>query len=162
MGHPVPRVRDWAELNTYLRACCARARERTGGPSAETVATRLERDWAAGMPVPARPFGACVIGPGCVDKYQMVASDGNRCIAPRRWAFRPVTVTGFVDRVEVVADHQVVATHARGYGVGERVLDPLPALGVLDQGPATLDPVSVDRDRAVPPVFTDVRRELEV
>ena len=36
--------------------------------------------------------------------------DGNRYSVPRRWAFRPVTVKGYVDRVEVVADGQVIAT----------------------------------------------------
>jgi hypothetical protein len=67
-----------AALNDHLRQCCVTARERTCGGNAETVGGRFARDLAAARPVPARPFEACVVGPGSVDKYQTVAFDGNR------------------------------------------------------------------------------------
>jgi transposase len=158
---PVPRVASLDELNAHLRRCGVTARDRTCGSNAETVGTRFARDLAAAMPVPTRAFEACVIGPGSVDKYQTVAFDGNRYSVPRRWAFRPVTVKGFVDRVEVVADHRVVATHRRSYAAGERVLDPLHFLAILEQRPATLDHAPVYRDWVLPPVFADLRRDLE-
>ena len=158
---PVPRVNDLGELNAHLRRCCVTARNRTCGTSTETVAVRFARDLAAAMPVPARAFEACVSGPGSVDAYQTVAFDGNRYSVPRRWAFRPVTVKGFVDRVEIVADGQVVAAHVRCYGKSERVLDPLHFLALLDRKPATLDHAPVYRDWALPPVFADLRRDLE-
>jgi transposase len=158
---PVPRVNDLGELNAHLRRCCVTARDRTCGTSAETVAVRFARELAAAMPVPARAFEACVSGPGSVDAYQTVAFDGNRYSVPRRWAFRPVTVKGFVDRVEIVADHRVVAAHARCYGKSERVLDPLHFLALLDRKPATLDHAPVYRDWVLPPAFADLRRDLE-
>ena len=96
-----------------------------------------------------------------MDAYQTVGFDGNRYSVPRRWAFRPVTVKGFVDRVEVVADHRVVATHARTYARHERVLDPLHFLAILDRKPATLDHAPVYRDWVLPPAFADLRRDLE-
>ena len=37
-----------------------------------------------------------------LDKYQTVAFDANRYSVPRPWAFRAVTVKGYVDRVVVV------------------------------------------------------------
>ena len=58
--------------------------------------------------------------------------DGNRYSVPRRCAFRPVTVKGYVDRVEVVADGQVVARHARSYG--RRRAGPRPAALPGDAG----------------------------
>jgi transposase len=158
---PVPRVASLDELNAHLRRCCVAARDRACGSNAETVGTRFARDLAAAMPVPTRAFEACVVGPGSVDKYQTVGFDGNRYSVPRRWAFRAVTVKGFVDRVEVVADHRVVATHRRSYAAGERVLDPLHFLAVLEQRPATLDHAPVYRDWVLPPVFADLRRDLE-
>jgi hypothetical protein len=42
-----------------------------------------------------------------------VAFDGNRYSVPRAFAFGLVTVKGFVDRVAIVAQGQVVVTHAR-------------------------------------------------
>ena len=158
---PVPRVNSLDELNGHLRRCCVAARERTCGSNAETVGTRFARDLAAALPVPARAFEACVIQPGSVDKYQTVGFDGNRYSVPRRWAFRPVTVKGFVDRVEVVADHHTVATHARSYATGERVLDPLHFLALLPTKPAALDHAPVYRDWVLPPGFAGLRRELE-
>ncbi len=158
---PVPRVSSREELNAYLRPCGVTARDRTCGSHAETVGTRFARDLAAALPVPTRPFEACVIGPGSVDKDQTVAFDGNRSSVPRRWAFRPVTVKGFVDRVEVVADHRVVAPHRRSSARGERVLDPLHFLAILEQRPATLDHAPVSRDWGLPPAFAELRRDLE-
>ncbi len=158
---PVPRVNDLGELNARLRRCSVTARDRTCGSNAETVGTRFARDLAAALPVPSRAFEACVIQPGSVDKYQTAAFDGNRYSVPRRWAFRPVTVKGFVDRVEIVADHRVVATHVRCYATGERVLDPLHFLAILEQRPATLDHAPVYRDWVLPPAFADLRRDLE-
>ncbi|HYH66456.1 MAG TPA: IS21 family transposase, partial [Urbifossiella sp.] len=88
---PVPRVKDLAELNDHLRRCCLQARDRTAGKATQTVAERLAHDLAAAGPRPARPFDACVIHPGQVDKYQTVAFDANRYSVPRRHAFTGVT-----------------------------------------------------------------------
>lgn len=158
---PVPRARDIDELNDHLRRCCLQARERTAGTATQTVGERLAHDLAAAGPRPARPFDACVIHPGQVDKYQTVAFDANRYSVPRRHAFTGVTVRGFIDRVEVVADHRVVATHRRSYGRGERVLDPLHFLVTLGQKPATLDHAPVYRDWALPPAFAALRDDLD-
>ena len=158
---PVPQVASLDALNAHLRRCGVTARDRTCGSNAETVGVRFARDLATALPVPARPFEACVIQPGSVDKYQTVAFDANRYSVPRRWAFRAVTVKGFVDHVQVVADHQVVATHARCYATGERVFDPLHFLAILETRPATLDHAPVYRDWVLPPAFADLRRDLE-
>jgi hypothetical protein len=90
-----------------------------------------------------------------------VRFDGNHYSVPRRWAFRPVTVKGYVDRVMVVADGQTVADHARSYGRRAKVLDPLHDLVVLGQKPATLDHAPVYRDWHLPPAFGAFRRDLE-
>jgi hypothetical protein len=158
---PVPVVADLAALNEHLRRCCEQARERTCGSNAETVAVRFDRDRAAALPLPRHPFDACVLDSGAVDKYQTVAFDGNRYRVPRRHAFRAVTVKGYVDRVDLVADHRVVASHARCYGRHERVLDPLHFLAILREKPATLDHAPVYRDWALPPAFAQLRARRE-
>jgi transposase len=158
---PVPRVADLAELNTQLRCCSLSARDRTCGDNMVSVGVRFEQDKAASLPVPSRPFDACVFQPGQVDKYQTAPFDGNRYSVPRRWAFRPVTVKGYVDRVEIVADGQAIATHRRSYGHREKVLDPLHFLVVLERKPAALDHAPVYRDWQLPAVFADLRRDLE-
>ena len=158
---PVPLAAGLGELNAHLRRCCLTERERISGEHSETVGARFERDRAAALAVPARPFDACVWQPGCVDKYQTVRFDHNSYSVPRRWAFRTVTVKGYVDRVEVVAGGQVVAGHARSYGRHEKVLDPLHFLVILDHKPAALDHAPVYRDWQLPAAFTELRRALE-
>ena len=158
---PVPRVNDLAELNVHLRRCCLTARERTCGDNSVAVGTRFEQDKTAALPLPDRSFDACVFQPGQVDKYQTVRFDGNRYSVPRRWAFRAVTVKGYIDRVEVVADEQVIATHPRNYGRLEKMLDPLHFLVILERKPAALDHAPVYRDWQLPASFADLRRDLE-
>lgn len=158
---PVPQVKDLAELNVHLQRCCLQARERTCGTNHETVGVRFERDRSAALPIPTRPFEACVIGSGSVDKYQTVGFDGNRYSVPRRYAFQTVTVKGFIDRVAIVANNQVVATHARSSAKHQRVLDPLHYLVVLERKPAALDHAPVYRDWHLPAIFAVLRERLE-
>ncbi|HXD89222.1 MAG TPA: IS21 family transposase [Urbifossiella sp.] len=158
---PVPRVTDFAELNEHLRRCCLAARERTCGDNTVSVGVRFEEDRAAALAIPPHPFDACVTKPGQVDKYQTAPFDGNRYSVPRRWAFRLVTVKGYVDRVAIVADNQVIATHRRSYGRHEKVLAPLHFLGVLERKPAALDHAPVYRDWQLPAAFVELRRDFE-
>jgi len=158
---PVPRVADLGELNEHLRRCCLTERSRICGEQTEPVAVRWERDRAAALAVPAQRFDACVLQAGQVDKYQTVRFDHNCYSVPRRWAFRCVTVKGYIDHVEVVAEGQVVARHGRCYGKGERVLDPLHYLVTLEHKPAALDHAPVYRDWQLPAVFTELRHTLE-
>lgn len=158
---PVPRADDLGGLNTHLRSQCLATRERACGDNALSVGTRFGQDRAAALPVPAHRFDACVIQPAQVDKYQTVRFDTNSYSVPRRWAFRAVSVKGYIDRVEVVADGQVVAAHPRSYGHAERILDPLHFLVVLEKKPAALDHAPVYRDWRLPAVFGELRRSLE-
>jgi len=158
---PVPRATSLGELNAHLRQCCVTARDRVCGDNAASVGERFRQDQAAAMPVPARPFEACVIQPGAADKYQTVAFDGNRYSVPRRWAFRDVTVKGFVEHVAVVADGRVIASHRRSYARHEKVLDPRHFLVVLEHKPAALDHAPVYRDWQLPAAFAPLRTDLE-
>jgi hypothetical protein len=158
---PVPQVTDLAQLNNHLRQCCLQARERTCGGQMETVGARFQRDQAAALAVPKQLFDACVVQVGHVDKYQAVRFDSNSYSVPRRFAFRPVTVKGYIDRVAVVADGQVIACHPRSYSRHERVLDPLHYLVILERKPAALDHAPVYRDWQLPPTFALLRTDLE-
>lgn len=158
---PVPQLPDHAALNAHLQQCCRTEQQRVSGRHPDTVGTRFVQDRAAALPLPALMFDACVVRPAQVDKYQTVQFDHNAYSVPRRWAFRPVTVKGYVDTVAVVADGQVVACHARSYDRGARVLDPLHYLVTLEHKPAALDHAPVYRDWQLPSVFATFRQALE-
>jgi transposase len=158
---PVPRAGGRIDLNAHLVRQCLSARERTCGDNALSVATLFEHDRTAALPVPLRRFDPCVIQPGQVDKYQTVQFDRNRYSVPRRWAFRTVSVKGYVDHIDVVGDGATVATHPRSYRRREKVLDPLHFLGTLQRKPAALDHAPVYRDWQLPAVFAELRAALE-
>jgi transposase len=161
---PVPRVANLDELNRFLRTWCLAERDRVvrslAGPF--TIKDRLAEDLASASPLPRDRFEACVIHPAvAVDKYQSVAFDGNRYSVPRPFAFRLVTVKGFVDRVAIVSQGQVVATHQRSLEKSKMILDPLHFLATLDRKPGSLDHAPVFRDWVLPACFADLRARLE-
>lgn len=158
---PVPKVTDLNELNAYLRACCLKDRDRTVAGQTETIGQRFERDRAAADPLPARAFDACVHTEAKVDKYQTVRFDKNRYSTPRTCAFGAVTVKGYINHIEVVANGRVVARHDRCYGRGEQILDPLHYLVTLGRRPAALDHSNVYRHWHLPAAFTELRGSLE-
>jgi transposase len=157
---PVPCVNDLGALNVHLVQQCLAACQRTCGEAALSVGTRFEHDRVAALPVPTHRFDPCVIQPAQVDKYQTVRFDRNSYSVPRRWAFRTVSVKGYIDRVEVVGDGTTLATHTRSYSSGQKILDPLHFLGTLEKKPATLDHAPVYRDWQLPTIFATLRAAL--
>ena len=161
---PVPRVASLDELNRFFRKRCEAERERVVqslfGPF--TIQDRLTEDLAAALPLPNHRFDPCVIHPAvAVDKYQTVAFDTNRYSVPRPFAFRMVTVKGYVDQVAIVTEGQIVAIHARCSTKHTMVLEPTHYLAALGRKPGALDHSPVFRDWKLPVGFTDFRTELE-
>lgn len=158
---PVPKVQDHEALNAHLRRCCLAELERTCAGQTQTIGQRFAMDKAAALPLPPHAFDACIREPKRGDKYQTVAFDSNRYSVPRRWAFQSMTVKAYVDRIEIVANHQVIARHSRCYGRSQQVLDPVHYLVTLGRRPGALDHSGVYRNWQLPAAFTDLRAALE-
>ena len=134
---PVPRVAGLAELNEHMRTRCLEERRRAvrSASGGFVIGDRFAEEVAAAARLPGRAFDPCVERQAVADKYQTVAFDANRYSVPRPWAFRAVTVKGYVDRVVVVAGGQVVAEHPRCYDRSQQVLDPVHFLATLERRP---------------------------
>lgn len=160
---PVPRVADITELNEHIHRRCLDERRRTvrSASGGFVIAERLAEDLAAAAPLPEHAFDPCITRQAAVDKYQTVAFDSVRYSVPRPWAFRMVTVKGYVDRIVVVAGGRVVAEHPRSYEDSVQVLDPIHYLATLERRPAALDHAPVYRDWQPAATLAGVRRELE-
>jgi hypothetical protein len=160
---PVPRVADIAELNEHMRTRCLDERRRTvrSASGAFVIGDRFAEELATAARLPEHAFDPCIERPAVADKYQTVAFDTNRYSVPRPWAFRPVTVKGYVDRVVVVAGGRAVAEHPRCYGHSQQVLDPVHFLATLGRRPAALDHAPVYRDWQPAAALAALRRELE-
>jgi hypothetical protein len=126
------------------------------------IADRLAEDLAAALPLPPHRFDPCVIRPAlAVDKYQTVAFDSNRYSVPRPFAFQTVAVKGYVGTVAIVANGQVVATHARSLRKHQMIIDPVHYLALLDRKPGVLDCAPAFRDWSLPACFAEFRTALE-
>jgi transposase len=160
---PVPRVADIGELNEHMRRRCLDERQRTvrSASGAFVIGDRLAEELAKAAPLPERAFDPCIVRQAVADKYQTVAFDANRYSVPRPWAFRSVTVKGYVDRIVVVAGGQIVAEHPRCYGHSQQILDPVHFLATLERRPAALDHAPVYRDWRPAAALAGLRRELE-
>lgn len=112
-GTPVPRVKDFEELNAYLRECCLQDQSRPSRDAKSTIGERLQRDRQNAASLPQHHFDACIPQPAKVDQYQFARFDNVSYSVPRSAAFQTVTMKGDLDRVDIVHGDQIVATHVR-------------------------------------------------
>ena len=159
---PVPKAKGLRQLNEDLREWCLADRERTIRGAQGSIGERFAAEEAAALALPPAPFEPVVYQPASVDKYQQARFDNVFYSVPARSAFGTVTIRASVDRVEVLKDHQVIASHPRCYEAHAQVLDPLHYLTSLERRPAALDQARCYREWQLPPAFGQLREALEL
>ena len=98
---PMPRFRNFDDLNTHLEACCAkRWAEQLRGHD-QTVGERLERDRAVLQRLPAIAYDACDKRPGRVSSLSLVRYRGTDYSVPTRFGHCEVLVRGYVHEVVI-------------------------------------------------------------
>ena len=158
---PMPRFRNFDDLNTHLEACCAkRWAEQLRGHD-QTVGERLERDRAVLQRLPAIAYDACDKRPGRVSSLSLVRYRGTDYSVPTRFGHCEVLVRGYVHEVVISCAAEVIARHPRSYEQEAFVFDPLHYLSLLEQKTNALDQAAPLAGWLLPPVFGDLRRLLE-
>jgi len=158
---PVPKVKDYDELNEYLLRCCLNKLGHRVAGKTETVAERFEQDKAAALALPQPPFDPYVPAEVKVDKYQTIRFEYNRYSVPRRWAFEHVTIKAYPFHIRIVARDSQIACHRRCYERNQQILNPLHYLAVLGRRPAALDHSDVFRNWQLPACFAALRQTFE-
>lgn len=160
---PVPQVRSLAELNEQLLRAC---RQDLGlaGPKPHQERSReqlLAEERPAMVPLPVAAFAACRQLATTIDKRSLVTVDGNCYSAPVRWAHHPVRIQAFVERIELLCEHQVVAVHPRSYRQGQFILAAEHYLNLLRTKPGSLDNARAFKGQPWGEDFDLLRKELE-
>ena len=119
---PVPVAESWDVLNAGLAERCRTRRGRTHTREAATVGAVWEQEHAHLLSLPRVPFACCQVAVAKVNRYAMVTYDRNRYSVPTALVGRSVTLSAFVDRIEVVDGARVVAAHSRSYERDREVL----------------------------------------
>ena len=158
---PMPRARDFAELNAKLEVCCQRRfGDQLRGHQA-TIGERLLKDLEVLLGLPAVAYDACEKRPGRVTSLSLVRYRNNDYSVPTAYGHREVLIRGYVDHVEIACGSEVIARHERSYSKEDFVFDPLHYLALLEQKPGALDQAAPLTGWELPEDFIVLRRLLE-
>ncbi len=158
---PIPQMRDMDELNGYLLKMCDAELEKKRDRSDLTIGQCFEQDRAASVPLPRHRFDPYVPAEASVDKYQLIRYDNVEYSVPLECLLQKVAVKVYFDRIDIACRGETVASHPRSYQPGDQRLNPIHYLRSLAKRPAALDKSSVYRNWALPPIFGEVRQQLE-
>lgn len=158
---PIPRVRDFAELNGILEERCRDRQSKVLRGRDGSIGERLASDQAAFMDFPATSFEACDKRPGRVTSQALVRYKNTDYSVPVAYAHRDVLVKACVDEVVVVSAGEEIARHRRSYDTGDFVFDPLHYLPLIEQKVGALDQAAPLQSWDLPKEFATLRRLLE-
>lgn len=120
---PTPQVQSLDELNDLLYAWCEHVSEKERVPHTnKTVNQVWEEEKERLLPLPLKPFEACKLRESTVSKTSTVTFDTNHYSVPCTYAGKKVWIKGFVDRMIIVAQNQMIAEHPRSYDRHQMVL----------------------------------------
>ena len=126
----------------------------------DTVAQVYEQERAVLHPLPPQPFEACRMQAGKVSKISTVTFDTNQYSVPSQYAGQTVWVKGFIDRVIIVAQNEVIAMHLRCRDRQQMVLELDHYLDVLLKKPRAVRDARVMHNDQVPEVFRRVHAKM--
>lgn len=158
---PVPRVRDFAELNAYLLDRCREELGRTLRGKSATKGQLLAEDRMASLELPAMPFQACRTEPAIANSQSLVRFDTNDYSVPVAYAHRPVVVKGWVDQVQISCGGQCIAEHARCWERERQIFVPWHYFPLLPKKPGSLDDAPPLAELELPECFATLRGRLE-
>ena len=137
----VPRlkVRDFCELNEYLRERCVQWAKIHPHPDFKdrSVWEVFEAEKAHMIPLPP-PFDGYAERPARVSPSSLVSFDRNRYSVDCRHVGRTVQVRVYAERIVIVWEGRVVGDHQRHFGRDKTIFDPWHYVPVLDRKPGAL------------------------
>jgi transposase len=158
---PVPHTSSWEELNAHLLARCNKRRQRRLRGQQQTIGERLEQDQAELLSLPAVAYEACEKRTGKVSSLSLVRYRDNDYSVPSQYGHRQVLIKGYVHRVVIACDSEIVAEHPRSYQREDMIFNPLHYLAILEQKTQALDQAAPLVGWELPECFAQLRRLLE-
>ena len=149
---PLPRVRDFEELNQMLLERCQKygSHRIAGREDDRTVQERFEGEKSRLLPLPKRPYENYKPLRVKVDRYQTVRVDRNRYSVPRAYVGRWVWAHVSCWQVEVFAEDRKIGEHERVFSNCKWKIGPLHYLDLISQRPGSFEsarPILQWRDR---------------
>jgi transposase len=136
---PLLVVNSYEELNAHLwKACLENLHRRVRGQLA-SVAEVLADERSKFLPLPKELFPAYTSYPVKPNGYSQVDLDTNRYSVPAEHGNDQLVLRAYPFRVDILLDHEVIATHPRSFDHEQDILNPLHYLTLLEQRPRAFE-----------------------
>lgn len=160
---PLPHVRDYAELNAWLRDRCLQDDQRQVSRQPQTIGAM----WLAEKPylrsLPDTDFAGYVSREVKLNPYGQVTFETNRYSVPADKAQKQLTLRAYPFRIEILKGSEVIASHGRCYQRHQDILNPLHYLPLLAERPGAFDhaqPIQQWRE-SWPPIYDELLHQLQ-
>jgi len=159
---PRPKFKSYAELNAWLEDRCLAYAKANKHPEVRdrTIWDMFEDERSSLVPY-VGPFDGFHAVPASVSKTCLVRFDNNKYSVDARAPARPVEIRAYADRLECWQDGRVVGCHARSFGRGKTIYDPLHYIPVLARKPGALRNGAPFKEWDLPVSIRRVQRKLE-
>jgi hypothetical protein len=159
---PRPRFKSFVELNAWLEdRCRAYARANKHPEMRDKTIWQVFEDERPSLVPYVGPFDGFHAVPASVSKTCLVRFDNNRYSVDARAVGRPVEIRAYADRLECWQDGRIVGQHARAFGRGKTIYDPLHYIPVLARKPGALRNGAPFKEWDLPVALRRVQRKLE-
>lgn len=160
---PIPRVRDFADLNAHLLEKCRQDDQRRVDRQPVTIGEAWEVEQAYLQPLPEYPFDPRITRAVTLNPYSQVTFETNRYSVPADQAQKQLVLKADPFTVTIQHLDEVLATHPRSYEREQDILDPLHYLPLLEQRPGAFEHAKPLRQwRAQwPPVYERLLETLQ-
>ena len=136
---PRPKVKDYAELNEWLKERCLQWARSHPHPSlaGQSVWHAYEAERPHLIPLQPR-FDGYAERPVGVSPSILVRFDGNRYSVNGEQVGSSVQMRVYAERIVIVSEGQVIGDHQRHFGRGKTIFDPWHYLPALERKPGAL------------------------
>jgi transposase len=153
---PLPSYDNIDELNADLAIFCDASLTRVHTTHGETIGVRFEREQPLLQALPSVLPRPCVTRYARINKFSEVCFERNWYSVPTRWAHRNAVIEVYEQNLRIVVDLDVVAEHRRGFGAGERYLDPRHYVQLLAHKHRAAESALVLSDGRIPEVLREL------
>lgn len=136
---PVPKVESWDALNKHLEHACQQALQRKMWGETASIGEQFEKERAYLLPLPRRPYPACVARPAKTNPYSQVVYETNRYSVPAEYAGKQLVIRAYPFHIEIVSMNEIIAVHQRCFEREKDIYDPMHYLSLLMQRPGAFE-----------------------
>jgi transposase len=160
---PLPEVRDFAELNSRLRAKCVADDERRVARQPETIGVMWAEEKPQLRSLPATDIAPYSSREVTLNRYGQVIFETNRYSVPAQKAQKQLTLRAYPFRIEILKGTEIIASHKRCYQRQQDILNPLHYLPLLAERPGAFQdaqPMQQWRE-SWPPLYDELLQQLK-